>query len=65
MTIPELPDDIWLKIYSHVYRAQFKEVIRQIDCIYDYWTTTDYDRKDEKIIADTFWEACHFLEVIG
>ena len=62
MTPPELPDDIWLEIYARVYRAQFNKVMRQIDRIHDCWTTMDYNRKEEMIIADTFWGACRVCD---
>ena len=63
MTLPELPvlpDEIWQEIYAHVHRAQFKEVMHQIEYINDCWTTMDDSRAT--FIADTFWEACDLCD---
>ena len=62
MTLPVLPDEIWQEIYAHIHRAQYREVMQDILYINDCWTTMDYSRKDEKIIADTFWEACYLRD---
>ena len=58
--LPNLPEDIWDVIFSIRYKQDFNLVMEEINYINDCWTTMDYNRKDEKIIADTFWEAASY-----